>query len=292
MLVVLRKAEVLSRPCGPRHLTERSSGSLKAGNVDAMRVAILEAQNGMVAGSREWCELASRIGDVSPEVLVTNEMPFGPWLAESNRYDQEAATRSVSDGEAGIEALQALKLSVVLSSRPVQAGERLANEAFALVDGTYQRVHHKQYFPDEPCFYERDWFRPELSGFDAVDLGGWSAGFLLCTELFFTEWARHYRRLGANLIAVPRASGESLRTWLPGAQTAAIVSGCYVASSNRVGAASPQLVFGGRGFCIAPDGSVIAETSAAQPVVVFEIDLEVSAAQQRQYPCYVEELTS
>ena len=256
-----------------------------------MRAAIVQALTGMLPGSREWAELAGRIDEVGPDVLITNEMPFGPWLAESNQYDVKAAAQSVQHGEAGIEALQSLKVPVVLSSRPVPAGERLANEAFALVGGVYQRVHHKQYFPDEPGFFERDWFEADLSGFDAVDLGGWSAGFLLCTELFFTEWARHYRRQGASLIAVPRAAGESLRTWLPAAKTAAIVSGCYVASSNRVGAVSPQLTFGGRGFCIAPDGSLIAETSAAQPVVVFEMDLEVSAAQQREYPCYVEELS-
>ena len=147
------------------------------------------------------------------------------------------------------------------------------------------RVHHKQYFPAEPGYFETEWFKADLPGFETVELGGWKAGFMLCTELFFTEWARQYRLQGANLIAVPRAAGQSLRTWMPAAQTAAIVSGCYVASSNRVGGD-----FGGRGFCIAPDGNVIAETSAQNPVVVFEMDIEVSRNQQREYPCYVAEI--
>ncbi len=255
-----------------------------------MRVAIIQAPTNMLPGSNEWAELAREISHARPEVLITNEMPFGSWLAESNTFDREGAAQSIREGEAGIEVLRTLDIPVVLSSRPVSAGERLANEAFALVGGKYQRVHHKQYFPDEPGFFESDWFQAHLDGFDVVDLGGWSAGFLLCTELFFTEWARYYRRQGASLIAIPRASGESLRTWLPAAQTAAIVSGCYVASSNRVGVASPELTFGGRGFCIAPDGTVIAETSAEQPVVVFELDVETSALQQRQYPCYVAEI--
>jgi len=254
-----------------------------------MRVAIVQAPNNLFPGSEEWAVLASQIVAKRPDVLVTNEMPFGPWLADSDKYDDQRAAQSVRLGEVGVEALQSLKVPVVLSSRPVPAGERLANEAFALIEGVYRRAHHKQYFPSEPGFFERDWFQSGLDGFDAVDLGGWKAGFMLCTELFFTEWARHYRRQRASLIAIPRAAGESLRTWLPAAQTAAIVSGCYIASSNRVGIESPNVTFGGRGFCISPNGLVIAETSNEQPVLAFEMDLEASAAQQRQYPCYVAE---
>ena len=252
----------------------------------------MQAQTGILPDSREWDELVKRIREARPDVLITNEMPFGAWLAESAAYDGEMAMQSIEIGEDGVEAFHSLEVPAVLSSRPVSAGNRLANEAFALFHGKYKRVHHKQYFPDELGYFEENWFQPAISGFDVVDLGGWSAGFLLCTELFFTEWARHYRHQGASLIAVPRASGQSIRTWLPAAQTAAIVSGCYVASSNRFGDASPNLSFGGKGFCIAPSGQVIAETSAEQPVVTFELDLEFCAQCQQDYPCYVKELDS
>ena len=100
-----------------------------------MRVAIIQAQVDMLPDSSKWAELASQISDAGPDVLITNEMPFGPWLAESNQFDRQEADQAVGYGEAGIEALKALGIQVILSSRPVREGERLANEAFALVAG-------------------------------------------------------------------------------------------------------------------------------------------------------------
>ncbi|MBS1718271.1 MAG: carbon-nitrogen hydrolase family protein [Armatimonadetes bacterium] len=256
-----------------------------------MRVAIIQAPNGLLPGSEEWRVLAQQIRDEKPEVLITNEMPFGPWLAESNTYEAALAAKSIALHEEGLVALRALQIPVVLSSRPVPAGDRLANEAFALAGGEYIFGHHKHYFPAEPGFFETEWFQAGKPGFHSVEAGALRAGFLLCTELFFNEWAREYRRQDANLIAVPRASGESVEKWLPAAKMAAIVSGCHVASSNRVGRVSDDLTFGGRGFCIAPDGSLIGETSPQQPVFVFDLDPAVSKRQQQEYPCYVKELS-
>jgi N-carbamoylputrescine amidase len=68
---------------------------------------------------------------------------------------------------------------------------------------------------------------------------------------------------------------------------AAIASGCYVASANRVGtgAAGPQ--FGGTGFIFSPTGELLAQTSAENPVVTVDLDLSVTRRQKTMYPCYV-----
>ena len=258
-----------------------------------MRVALMQAPNGLAPDGPAWDRLAEAIRAARPDLLVTNEMPFGAWVAEAGAYDPAAAARTMAAHDAGLEVLRALGVPVVLSSRPVPAGgDRLANEAFVLAGGACRPAHHKHYFPAESGFHEDAWFRPTRPGFDVAEVGGTKAGFLLCTELFFNEWARHYRKQGAALIAVPRASGEAMARWRTAAAMAAIVSGCYVVSSNRAGHAPGGQVFGGRGFALAPDGSLIAETSADEPVVAFELDPALSAEQQRQYPCYVPELAT
>jgi N-carbamoylputrescine amidase len=106
----------------------------------------------------------------------------------------------------------------------------------------------------------------------------------------FNEWARHYRRQGAHVIVVPRASGGS-RKWDIAAAMAAIVSGCYVLSSNR----APQMNdsgsdFGGRGFVYSPTGELLAETSSSTPLVSIDVDVTRVAEAQSGYPCYVREL--
>ncbi len=250
-----------------------------------MRVTLTEMPDGLEAGGREWQRFAAAVQTTASDIVVTSEMPFGPWLAQGDTYDPLAAASSVTAHRAGMEALQRLDVATVLSSRPVANGSRLANEAFVLSGGGYQVVHHKQYFPSEPGFNEAAWFKPERPGFDVVAASGIRIGVLLCTELFFNEWARHYRRQGANLIAVPRTSGLSATRWRIAASMAAIVSGCYVVTSNRAGGP-----FGGTGLAFAPDGSLVAETSAHEPVVTFDLDPALSTAAQANWPCTVAEM--
>jgi N-carbamoylputrescine amidase len=42
-------------------------------------------------------------------------------------------------------------------------------------------------------------------------------GILVCTDLWFFEWARHYARSGVDLLCLPRATPyDSLGRWLAG----------------------------------------------------------------------------
>jgi N-carbamoylputrescine amidase len=84
-----------------------------------------------------------------------------------------------------------------------------------------------------------------------------------------------------------------MRNWDAAARMAAIVSGCYVLSSNRVSdGADGGPHFGGRGFAYSPTGELLQETSTATPVVSVNIDLALVADAQRRYPCNVRELVA
>lgn len=254
-----------------------------------MKITFMEAPETLTVGTPPWDQLAGRISDAAPDILVGNELPFGPWLAQTDIYDPNAAAASISAHDAGLEALASLGVPVVLASRPVAAGPRMANEAFTLIDGIASFAHHKHFFPQEPGYYEASWFHTARPGFDVVEAGELKVGFMICTEIMFTEWARHYRRQGAQLIAVPRASTMSAEHWKTAASMAALVSGCYVVSSNRAGTGAGGIKFGGVGFAFAPDGTLIAETSADHPVATFDLDVGWVRRQQKEYPCYVKE---
>lgn len=68
---------------------------------------------------------------------------------------------------------------------------------------------------------------------------------------------------------------------------AALVSGSYVVSSNRVGISREGVRFGGAGFAYHPDGSLLAITTPAEPSLVVDVDPAISAHQRHAYPCYV-----
>lgn len=254
-----------------------------------MKLSVCQLPDGLTLHHPAWADLLRRIEIDRPDIAVLNEMPFGPWIANGESFDPALAKASVQDHERALPAL--LNLSTpVLSSRPVPGLQKLSNEAFLIAGGRYQPIHHKHFFPQEPGFFEDAWFAPQLSGFNVIELHGLKIGVLLCTELMFNEWARHYRRQGAHVIAVPRASGASQK-WYTAAAMAAIVSGCYVLSSNRAPADNDQdSNFGGRGFAFSPAGELMVETSPSNPLVSVDIDLACVTEAQRRYPCYVREL--
>ena len=104
----------------------------------------------------------------------------------------------------------------------------------------------------------------------------------------FNEHARGYGRRGAQVLLVPRAVGHaSLGRWRVAMRMAAIVSGCYVLTSNRNGVDAKGQRFGGAGWIVDPGGEIVAQTSEATPVVFHEIDTDLVARAQRDYPCYV-----
>lgn len=254
-----------------------------------VKCAFVEWPEGLEPAGQQWDILSRQVRDARPDILVTNEMPFGSWIASARQFDEDAARRSVALHEQGLVALRALGVPAIISSRPVPFAGRLANEAFVLEGDQVRTLHRKQFFPEEEGWYEATWYGGDGSGFVASDVAGVKVGVLLCTELMFNEHARHYGRSGAELIVVPRATELSHEKWETAAAMAAIVSGGYVLSSNRVGKSEHSPAFGGRGLAYAPDGSRLAQTSAENPLVVVEIDPELSRRQKAEYPCYVAE---
>lgn len=249
--------------------------------------AFVEWPEGLTLKGKQWDDIRRQVESTRPNILVTNELPFGAWIAGTSRFDPDVAARSVALHEQGLEALAALGVPAVISSRPVWAGDRLANEAFALEGGKLRTFHRKQLFPEEEGWHEESWFRGDASGFAVSTIGNLEVGVLLCTELMFNEHARRYGRAGANLIVVPRATSTSQEKWFAAGAMGAIVSGSYLVSSNRVGSSAGNPNFGGRGFAFAPDGTPMARTSSSETLSVIEIDPATSTRQKALYPCNV-----
>ena len=239
-----------------------------------------------------WQSLAADLQSASAEVIVLNEMPFGPWIAATPDCDERALDASRRLHDRGLARLGELGAPVVLGTRPALEEGRSVNQAFVWERSRgLTAVHTKQFFPNEDGYYESRWFERGRTHFRVADTDHVRVGFLVCTEVMFNEWARHYGRAGAHLIAVPRATpAPSTDRWRTALRMAAIVSGCYVASSNRVGIDPAGQEFGGHGWIIDPLGSVIAEASGGHAVASARLDLDFVRTAQREYPCYVEEL--
>jgi N-carbamoylputrescine amidase len=255
-----------------------------------MRVAFVEWPDALSTTDAQWDQLKDSVNAARADLLITNELPFGPWLADSAVFSEDEAHLSLRAHEKGLERLHDLALPAVISSRPVWNGKRLANEAFVLENGGVRPLHRKQYFPNEPGWFESEWYSGDDSDFDVTEILGIKVGVLLCTEAMFNERARAYGKQAASLVVIPRASGVDIESWKIAGAMASLVSGAYVVSSNRVGLSKGGTRFGGGGFAYAPHGRLLAVTAPNNPVQTLELDPKMPTLAQREYPCYVPEL--
>lgn len=255
-----------------------------------MKIAFVEWPEALSSEGEPWSELTQAVTAARPNILVTNELPFGPWLAAGASFSKEEADLSIRAHEKGMEGLRDLDVPAVISSRPVWNGERLANEAFVLENGVARPLHRKQYFPNETGWFESEWYAGDDSGFALAEVQGVKVGVLVCTEVMFNEHARAYGKQKASLIVVPRASGTDIEPWKLAGAMASLVSGAYVVSSNRVGRSAGSPNFGGGGFAYAPHARLLSQTDPTNSLRTFDLDANLPAAAQREYPCYVREL--
>ncbi|MBB4439968.1 MULTISPECIES: nitrilase-related carbon-nitrogen hydrolase [Rhizobium] len=250
----------------------------------------VEWPEGLLPGDAAWEEITRQFVDAENDILITNEMPFGFWQPTRRPFDVHAAREWAALHERALDTLSRLPVAAVISSRPVFTGNRLVNEGFVLIEGRYDFLHQKHYFPSEAGWEEESWFELQRPGFDVVKVAGVKVGMLICTELMFVDKARHLGKAGADLIAVPRATGVDHRMWKTAASMAGIASGACIVSSNRVGSRpGSKLVFGGRGFTVDSDGFEVSTTSAEKPSIALEIDLTLTSAAKCRYPVYVKE---
>lgn len=261
-----------------------------------LRVTVCQLDNRLEHRAAVLVELGKHVRDSRAELVVLPELPFSSWLAAAPAgepaHDAARWQRSVADHQTGIDQLSELGAAAVIGSRPtLDATGSRHNQAFTWTPARgAARVRDKHYLPDEEGFWESSWYDRGALDFPTVRELNARIGILLCTELWFFEWARHYGRSRAELLCVPRATPvDSLSRWLAGGQVAASCAGAYCLSSNQWTPSGSGLDCGGLGWVIDPDGVVLATTTAAEPFITVEVDLDLARQAKRTYPRYVVE---
>ena len=251
-----------------------------------MRVTVTQLPD--IVDEATWSALIEHVSDRQPDLLLLGEMCFSAWLAISKNANDADWTGAVASHDRWIARLGELGVSTVVGTRPVVDDATPYNEGYVWVSSHgYAAAHRKYYLPDEGGFYEATWYRRGPFDFQPVEVSGRMAGFMICTEMWFTEHARAYARAGVDIILVPRATpGGSVDTWLAGGRAAAVMGGAFCLSSNRAGR-SGNMAWGALGWIIDPDGAILATTSDDEPFATADIDIDVARAAKTTYPRYV-----
>jgi N-carbamoylputrescine amidase len=254
-----------------------------------MKVTVCELRNDPNALELDWQALVAHVQSEASDFVLLPEMPFYPWVAETDQADSAVWEASVEAHDRWVLRLVDLAPAVAAGSRPVvRQGKRL-NEGFVWdASSGYRAVHHKYYLPNEEGFWEATWYDRGDGEFALLETGKFRVGFMICTDLWFNFHARAYAKGGINLLVCPRATpASSVNKWIAGGKTAGVVSGAFCLSSNR-GGESGHVKWGGGGWVIEPEeGELLGVTSQEEPFLTVEINLNVSKDAKRTYPRYV-----
>ena len=255
-----------------------------------MNLTVCELPHDPERRSDAWQGLVEHCAANDSDVVLLPEMPFSVWLAATKEVDAARWEESVAEHELWMERLGELGAVTVLGARPIVAEGTRHNETFVWEEGAHRPSHRKYYLPDEHEFWEATWYHRGDGSFPVIQTSAGAVGFLVCTEVWFTEHARAFGRDGIMLLATPRATEWSSRDkWLAGGRAAAVMSGAFSVSSNHSGTDAVGIRWGGLGWIIDPDGDVLATTSAEEPYATVTIDPIDAERAKFTYPRYVDE---
>ncbi len=147
------------------------------------------------------------------------------------------------------------------------------------ISGTYRKVH----IPQDPFFYEKNYFEAGDQGYCVYKTSYGNLGVLICYDQWFPEAARINTLKGAEIIFYPTAigyikghaspDGDWHDAWKTVQRAHAIANGVHVAAVNRVGGEG-QLKFWGGSFVCDAFGKVLGEASYSnEEVLVVKVDL-------------------
>ena len=256
-----------------------------------MKVTVCQLGHRAAEFLQDWELLIEHVRTEKSDFVLLPEMPFYPWFAWKRSFDPKIWNAAVTAHVEWQSRLSELGGALVTGTSPVDLGGKRLNQAFVWdPDQGYIPSHSKYYLPDEEGFWEGTWYDKGEFDFRLQKVSGVKLGFMICTELWFFQHARAYGSAGAHLIVCPRATPrETLDKWLMGGRAAAVVSGAYSLSSNRICSSDDQANLGGQGWIVDPEGLVLGTTSREKPFLTCDLDLSLAEVSKRTYPRYVSE---
>ncbi|TKG88379.1 carbon-nitrogen hydrolase family protein [Puteibacter caeruleilacunae] len=257
-----------------------------------MKVTVCQLSNNTQQLEKDWEGLVSHCKKNKSELILLPEMPFSSWFATKPSVSDSIKLDAVKAHEEWIERFDELGDAVVAYTKPEIKNGKFFNIAYVWSKKSgHIKVHTKYYLPEEVEAYEATWFDRESKHFETIEINGVRIGFLLCTEIWFTQHTRKYGLQGIDLLLCPRATSKyTIDQWVRCGQTSSVIGGCYCLSSNRAGIGDNDFHWGGTAWIAQPvDGALLGTTSEESPFLTLDIDLKKAKSAKKEYPLYVNE---
>jgi predicted amidohydrolase len=257
-------------------------------SADVLKVAIVHQVFHGPDGAEALRRRLREAREADAELALLPELPLHPWVPASREArDQDAEPPEGALHQSMAEAARDVGIGVHGGAivRDPAAGKRFNRALLFDRQGELVGTYDKMHVPCEEGFWEADHYEPGETLPRPIDAFGMPLGMQICSDVQRPAVPNVLGAMGAELILAPRATpGESYERWRTILRAIAITSATYVVSVNRP-APEGGAPIGGASVAIAPDGTVLVETTDRVTTVTFE--RAVVAEARRDYPGYL-----
>jgi predicted amidohydrolase len=219
------------------------------------------------------------------EIVALQELfqtPYFPQREKMNKDDYAESVTGFTVSEMR-KVAKRLCVTIVVPFYEKKGGKYFNTAVVIGKKGNLKGKYHKIHIPEDPGFYEKEYFEEGKSGYTIFKAGNLKFAVLICYDQWFPEAARIARLKGAQIIFYPTAIGrivgyDAEGKWHDAWETVqrghAIANSVYVAAVNRVGREG-RMVFWGRSFISDPFGKILKRASTTkEEILVMNLDLE------------------
>jgi len=219
-------------------------------------------------------------------IICLQELYRTLYFPQHRKGDRAAMAETIPGGSTRAFSKLAKELGVVIIV-PVFEKARDGNyyNSAAVIDprGRLLPTYRKMHIPQDPLFYEKNYFSPGDKGWRVYKTKFATFAVLICYDQWFPEAARMATLAGAEVIFYPTAIGTIVGyhsldgdwhdAWETVMRGHAISNGVHVVAVNRVGR-EDRLRFWGQSFACDSFGKVLKRASASrEEVMVAKLDL-------------------
>lgn len=235
---------------------------------------------------RKALDLIREASEKGAEIVCLPELFLTPYFPQ---YEHSIVTPvSIPGPETAALSDAATQFEVVIvagSLFEVDGVDRYNTSVVIDSDGKLLGKYRKVHLPQDPSFYEQDYFKPGEK-FTVFDTGKARIAPLICFDQWYPEAARVNKLLGADVIFYPTAIGtvdgieQSEGSWKDAWESVqvghAIANSVIVASVNRVGKERGMNFWGGSFVCD-QFGKIIVRADEKEGVFLAECDLALAS---------------
>ena len=220
------------------------------------------------------------------EIICLQELYKTPYFPQYKKVNKNKFCESIPGESTKVFSAIAKKYKVVIIVPIFERDKngKYHNSAVVInTDGKLLPTYRKIHIPQDPLFYEKNYFKEGDTGYKIYKTKYATFAVLICYDQWFPEAARVVKTLGADIVFYPTAIGNIVDVkehegdwhdaWETSMRGHAIANSFHVVAVNRTGL-EDKLKFWGQSFICDAFGKVIKRGSADNDeIVMTKIDL-------------------